>query len=225
MSRRYDRQIQMVGEDGQCTLGSSHAVVVGCGGLGSSVISALTCAGVGHLTLIDGDIVSESNLNRQFIHAGRIGMNKAESAASWVRSMDPSCVVTAIGRYLGDCDASVLADADIVLDCLDNIRTRLLLADMCSSSGKVLVHCAVDSFYGQVAVIRPGGALRMEDIYQSGKESDSHPSMAPYVMEMGALEAQQAVSVLLGWDDALDDEILSVDMRTMSMTRYPVRRR
>ena len=215
----------MIGEDGQHILESSHVIVVGCGGLGSSVISALTCAGVGHLTLIDGDTVSESNLNRQFIHADRLGMNKAESAAVWVGSMDGSCRVDVIDTFLDECDRSVFTDADLVLDCMDNIRSRLLLAEICASYGKILVHCAVDSHYGQLCVIRPDGALRMEDIYGSRVEKDIHLSMAPYVMTMGALEAQQAISVLLGSDDVLYDEILSVDMRTMSMTRYAIRRR
>ncbi|MBR7124885.1 MAG: ThiF family adenylyltransferase, partial [Candidatus Methanomethylophilaceae archaeon] len=93
MSQRFERQLSLIGDSGQRVLLGSCVAVIGCGGLGSIVITDLASAGVGHLILVDGDTVSESNMNRQFIHTGRVGMSKAESAAEWVSQLYPDCKV------------------------------------------------------------------------------------------------------------------------------------
>lgn len=220
MTQRYERQLPLIGDVGQRTLSESCVAIIGCGGLGSTVITNLSCAGLGHMILVDGDNVSESNLNRQFIHAGSIGRNKAESAASWVSRINPECKVTVIPRYLGHSDSNVLDDADVVVDCLDSSEARMMLADMCLELGKVLVHAAVDGYYGQVATIRPEDMLRMEHIYPKPSGNVDHPAIASAVGTIGSLEANEVLNVLLGSDSSLRDEILSVDIECHSMNRY-----
>ncbi|MEM0350564.1 MAG: ThiF family adenylyltransferase, partial [Archaeoglobaceae archaeon] len=90
---RYSRQIELLGIKGQEKLLNSSVLVIGAGGLGSAVIQYLACAGVGRIGIVDGDTVEKSNLQRQTIHAGNIGMNKAESAGIFVEKLNPDVVV------------------------------------------------------------------------------------------------------------------------------------
>ncbi len=90
---RYSRQIMVFGEEGQRRLSEAKVLVVGAGGLGSPVIAYLAAAGVGRIGIVDGDSVEESNLQRQIIHAGNLGENKAKSAAEFVKKLNPEVEV------------------------------------------------------------------------------------------------------------------------------------
>lgn len=220
MSSRFERQSGIIGDEGQAILGRSHVTVVGCGGLGSMVVTDLVCAGVRNLRLIDGDTVTESNLNRQFVHAGSVGAPKVVSTRGWILRLDPGCSVEPVPRHLTDADADLVADTDIVVDCLDDPLSRLVLSRLCEGKGKVLVHAAVDAFHGQIAVIRPDGFLRMCHIYPHPSVGSSVPSFAPCVTAMGSLQAKAVIDVLLCSEDALRDEIVTFDLRDYSSTRH-----
>ena len=222
MSRRFERQSALVGEEGQRRLADSCVAIIGCGGLGSLVISNLVSAGVGHLILVDGDIVSESNLNRQFIHAGSIGMSKVESARSWILELNPDCVVDIHDRFLTESDVELIEKADVVVDCLDSSSDRIMLGRMCMRSGKVLVHAAIDSYYGQVAVIRPEDVLRMEHIYPKPSLGGTHHAISTAVSIIGSMEANEVLNIILGSKDGLRDEIMSVNVSDYSVTRYRI---
>ncbi|MEM0330602.1 MAG: ThiF family adenylyltransferase, partial [Archaeoglobaceae archaeon] len=90
---RYSRQIEIFGIEGQERLAKASVLVVGAGGLGSAVIQYLASAGIGRLGIVDGDIVEDSNLQRQTIHAGNVGMNKAKSAGAFVKKLNPDVAV------------------------------------------------------------------------------------------------------------------------------------
>ena len=212
----------MIGDSGQRALSESCVAVIGCGGLGSIVITDLASAGVGHLILVDGDTVSESNMNRQFIHAGRMGSFKAESAAEWVSKLYPDCKVDIFSKYLGLDDSELISDADVVVDCLDSSEDRVMLGHMCIKEGKVLVHAAVDAYHGQVAVIRPEDVLRMDHIYPRPSKGGVHHAISTAVTFIGSLEANEVINVLIGSEHGLRDEILSVDLNDYSMSRYRI---
>lgn len=222
MSQRFERQLSLIGDSGQRVLSESCVAVIGCGGLGSIVITDLASAGVGHLILVDGDTVSESNMNRQFIHAGRIGSSKAESAAEWVSELHPDCKVDIFSKYLGLDDSESISDADVVVDCLDSSEDRVMLGHMCIKEGKVLVHAAVDAYHGQVAVIRPEDVLRMDHIYPRPSKGGVHHAISTAVTFIGSLEANEVINVLIGSEHGLRDEILSVDLNDYSMSRYRI---
>ena len=215
----------MIGVDGQRALGDACVAVVGCGGLGSSVIMNLVSAGVGHLILIDGDIVSESNLNRQFIHAGSLGESKVDSARRWIHDMDPDCIIDTVRKFLDGSDVDLLKDADIVVDCLDSSADRVMLGDMCMRAGKVLVHGAIDSYHGQVAVIRPEDVLRMEHIYPKPSSGGIHHAISPAVSIIGSIQANEVINIIVGSDNGLRDEIMSVDLLDYSIFRYRIGQR
>ena len=222
MSQRFERQLSLIGDSGQRALSESCVAVIGCGGLGSIVITDLASAGVGHLILVDGDTVSESNMNRQFIHAGRMGSSKAESAAEWVSKLYPDCKVDIFPKYLGLDDSELISDADVVVDCLDSSEDRVMLGHMCIKEGKVLVHAAVDAYHGQVAVIRPEDVLRMDHIYPRPSKGGVHHAISTAVTFIGSLEANEVINVLIGSEHGLRDEILSVDLNDYSMSRYRI---
>ena len=222
MNQRFERQLPLIGDAGQRALSDSIVAIVGCGGLGSAVISNLVCAGVGHLILIDGDTVSESNLNRQFIHAGSVGESKVESARSWILRLCPECEVSIVSDHFSEDNPSVIDSADVVVDCLDNPGSRLTLADACIRKKKVLVHGAVDAYHGQVAVIRPEDVLRMQHIYPKPSVRIEHHSISPPVMLIGSIQANEVINILIGSDDCLRDEIVTVDLSDRSMNRYRI---
>jgi len=222
MTQRYDRQIGLIGVDGQRALLDSCVAVIGCGGLGSIVIADLVSAGVGRFILIDGDIVSESNLNRQFIHAGKVGMKKVDSARQWIHSLDPDCDVLTYDRFLSIDDVPLLDGADVVVDCLDSSVDRLVLSKLCIDSGNVLVHAAVEGYHGQVAVIRPEDSLRLEHIYPKPTKGVVHDSIATSVTTVGSIQANEVIKVLLGSDKALRDELLTLDLLENSIIKYHI---
>lgn len=152
---RFARHIVLpeLGGTGQVALAQAHVVLVGCGGIGSPALQYLAGAGVGRLTLIDNDIVDQTNLQRQTIFAeGDVGRNKAEAAAAWVQRFDGAIEVRAATERLGgENAASLLNGATLVLDGCDNFATRLAVSDACVKLGVPLTSAALGRFQGQVA--------------------------------------------------------------------------
>lgn len=155
---RYARHIVLkeVGGGGQRRLLDSHVAVVGAGGLGSPSIQYLAAAGVGRLTLIDDDVVSLSNLQRQTLFAtADIGRRKVTVAAERVAALNPDVRVTPVIRRIDAGNAAaLLAGADVIADGSDNFATRLAVADAALALGVPLVSAAVGSFEGQLGVFR-----------------------------------------------------------------------
>ena len=152
---RFARHIVLpeVGGAGQVALAGAHIALIGCGGIGSPALQYLAAAGVGGLTLIDDDVVEESNLQRQTIFTpADIGRSKAEAAAAWVARFDNAIAVRAVtSRITGDDAAGLLAGVTSVLDGCDNFATRLAVSDACVALGVPLTSAAIGRFQGQVA--------------------------------------------------------------------------
>jgi adenylyltransferase/sulfurtransferase len=153
---RYARQLVLpqFGGLGQQRLKAAKVAVVGAGGIGCAVIPALAGAGVGELTIIDGDRVDLSNLQRQpLFSSSQVGMGKALLASHWVMSRNPHVAVRAIDECLdADNAAEMLAGHDLVIDGTDNFATRLTVSDCCVELGLPLLSAAAQQFQGQVAI-------------------------------------------------------------------------
>lgn len=153
---RYQRQIilSQIGQNGQNKLTSAKVLVVGAGGLGCPVLMYLAAAGIGHIGIIDQDVVSLSNLQRQVLFKTEdIGLPKVERAKQYLLEMNPEIKVTSYFTYLTNENAlEMINDYDIIVDASDNFPTRYLLNDACVLMDKVLVYGAVSNFEGQVAV-------------------------------------------------------------------------
>ncbi len=152
---RFARHIVLpeVGGAGQVALAGAHIALIGCGGIGSPALQYLAAAGIGGLTLIDDDVVEESNLQRQTIFTpADIGAAKADVAAAWVARFDPAIKVRAIVSRIDRSNAArLVADVTSVLDGCDNFATRLAVSDCCVALRLPLTAAAVGRFQGQVA--------------------------------------------------------------------------
>ena len=155
---RYARHIVLreVGGAGQLKLKAAQVAVIGAGGIGSAAIPALAGAGVGHLTIIDDDVIDRSNLQRQTIFRDdQIGEGKAGRAAAFVAALNPDVSVASIAARIDHNNAAdLLAGHDLVLDGCDNFATRLAVSDACVELDIPLISAAAAMFQGQVGLFR-----------------------------------------------------------------------
>ena len=214
-TRRYARHIVLkgMGGEGQQKLKAARVAVVGAGALGSPAIAYLAAAGIGHLTVIDNDEVSLSNLQRQILHRTEdIGEAKVASAGRFVAALNPhvslDCRLARIDRG----NAAALLDGhDLVLDGSDNLSTRLAVASAAETLAVRLVSGAISMFDGQVTVFaphlaRPDGspypgfrALYPEDADDADLPScEATGVLAPLAGVIGAQMAMEAIKLLTG---------------------------
>ena len=155
---RYARHIVLseVGGIGQAKLLQSKVLVIGAGGLGSPLALYLAAAGIGTIGIVDDDVVSLSNLQRQIIHGtARLGEDKTASAATSLSDLNPDVqVIQHRERISADNAMTLISDYDIVADGSDNFATRFLVNDACYLSGKTLVSAALLKFEGQLSTFR-----------------------------------------------------------------------
>ncbi len=231
--KRYARQIIMpeIGVSGQRKLLESKVLVVGAGGLGSPAIQYLAGAGVGKLGIADGDVVDISNLQRQTIHAGNLGKNKAESAGEFVRKLNPDVEVVVYPSHISPDNArEIVRDYDVVLDCTDNFTARFLLNDACVIEGVPLVHAAVLRFEGEIMTIVPGKSACYRCVFSHAPPPGSVPTcqeagvVGATVGVLGTLQAIEAIKLILGIGDVLSDRMLHVDLLSMDFTELKLRK-
>ncbi len=155
---RYARHLVLpqVGGLGQQRLKAARIAIVGAGGIGTGAIPALAGAGIGHLTIIDGDTVDLSNLQRQMLYrTSEIGSFKAALAAAFVADRNPHVAVAALPERITDANAAALLEGhDLILDGTDNFATRLLVSDTAVALGTPLLSAAAQQFQGQVGLFR-----------------------------------------------------------------------
>lgn len=161
---RYARQIVLpqLGGQGQQRLKAARVCVVGAGGIGCAVIPALAGAGIGSVTIIDGDMLDLSNLQRQTLYRSReVGEPKAALAAQFVRRLNPFVEVRPVERRIDAGNAAdLLASHDLILDGTDNFATRLAVSDTAVALGTPLLSAAAAQFQGQVGLFRGGPCYR-----------------------------------------------------------------
>lgn len=206
---RYSRHILLEewGVEGQERVLQSHALIVGAGGLGSPAALYLASAGVGHLTLIDHDVVDVTNLQRQIAHTQeRVGQHKVESLKQAIAQINPEVQVHSIAQRAD----SILLDqhvamADVVLDCTDNFETRHAINLACVQHRKPLVSGAALKMDGQVAVydIRQNEAPCYACVFPPNQAFEETRCatmgvLAPLVGVIGSLQATEALKILSG---------------------------
>ncbi|WP_297066852.1 HesA/MoeB/ThiF family protein [uncultured Duncaniella sp.] len=215
---------------GQQRLAESRVLIVGAGGLGSPVSLYLAAAGVGTIGLLDADTVSLSNLQRQVIHTtADIGRLKVDSAAEKLRAINPHINVATLPLMLDSENAmTIMEDYDLVIDCTDNLPTRLLINDTCVATGKAMVFGAVSRFSGQVFSHKAGTACYRCIFDPSTTDPDAdlpcaiNGIMNTVVGVIGSLQATEAVKLLVGTGDALLNRILTFDAVTMQFNTFAI---
>lgn len=230
---RYSRQIMLpdVDLEGQEALLNSRVLIVGLGGLGSPVAMYLAAAGVGHLVLADFDTVDVSNLQRQIIHTeARLDQNKAESAATALRELNPHISLTCITDRLDD-DAlqDAIRNVDLALDCTDNFQTRFALNKACVAAGVPLVSGAAIRLEGQVSVFdtRNPTCPCYRCLYEEDADETTCAAtgvLAPVVGVVGAMQALEAIKVLVNIGTPLTGRLQLFDARHAQWREMKLRR-
>ncbi len=232
---RYSRHILLneLGIDGQEKLLASHALIIGAGGLGSPVSLYLGSAGVGRITVVDHDEVDATNLQRQIAHTlERVGQPKAESVRTAIAQINPDVRVTPITQRA---DAALLntlvAQADVVIDCCDNFETRQAVNLACVVQRKPLVSGAAIRMDGQVSVFdsTQADAPCYACIFPPAQlpEETRCATMgvfAPLVGIIGTVQAAEALKILSGMGSHMAGRLLMLDGRELSWTDIRMQR-
>mgnify|MGYP006286293001 CR=1 FL=1 len=231
---RYSRHLRLpeVGEAGQQRLAASRVLLVGAGGLGSPAALYLTAAGVGHISVVDGDRVDLTNLQRQVVHKTRnVGLPKVHSAREALLDLNPEVTVEPHFARLTRHNAEALVGGhDVVVDGCDSFATRYLVNDVCVKLGIPNVYASVFRFDGQASVFLPGQGPCYRCLYPQAPPS----AMAPSCDEAGVLgvlpgllgvvQATEAIKLLLGLGRPLSGRLLCYDALEATFREFRVER-
>ena len=199
MNPRYERNIPALSEEECNTLLGKRVLVVGCGGLGGHLIDMLARIGVGTLRVVDGDVFEPSNLNRQLLsEVPLLGVSKAKAAAAKISRINPEISVEAVDSFLTEKNVRrLLLFCDVVLDGLDNIESRRILAKECERAGIPYIYGAVNGWVAQAAISMPGDHL-VEKLYPEGSilKNKSVLSFTPALC--ASMQVSLCVKLLIG---------------------------
>ena len=217
---RYRRNQRTISTEQQLRLFRSRVAVVGCGGLGGYVVEELARLGLGRIVVIDPDVFEEHNLNRQlFSTVSDLGRPKVAVAAERVAEINPAVTVTPLMKaFSRERGGELLEGADIAVDALDSIPTRLELAAVCNELRIPLVHGSIAGWYGQV--ITQFNENSLQRIYEGSGEKGietelGNPSFTPAVV--ASLEAAEVCKILLGEGSPLRNRMLAIDLLDMEI--------
>lgn len=221
---RYSRQIMLpeIGEEGQKKLSLASVLLVGVGGLGSPISLYLTGAGIGRIGLIDADVVSESNLQRQVLYTeNEIGLPKVECAKRRLQALSGHIQIDTYPVLFSKENASELVEQyDMVIDGCDNFATRYLINDCCVTHGKPYIYGSIGEFFGQVSVFNYRGGMTYRDLFPDEQVLTSLPHTTNGVLGVvpgiiGCIEASEVIKVITGCGEPLRNRLFSIDIRSM----------
>jgi len=228
--QRYKRHLVLkeVGGEGQQKLKAARVLIIGAGGLGSPLLMYLAAAGVGTLGIIDDDIVSLDNLQRQIVHDGaHVGLPKVDSAKDMIARLNPHVTVETHNARLDASNAlEIIGNYDIICDGSDNFATRYLVSDACYLAQRTLVFAAVGPFDGYVTTFKP---------HLTGPDGKPYPTyrcifpeapppgtvancaevgvLGAVVGVVGTLQATEVLKEITGTGDSLAGRLLIYDAK------------
>ena len=222
---RYQRNIGTIGIGGQIKLLGSRAAVIGCGGLGGWIIEMLARAGVGEIVMIDPDVFDDNNLNRQlFSTEENIGKSKALAAAERVAAVNSAVDTFAKITFLDEINGrELLEGSSVVIDALDNNRSRRNASIICRELGIPFVHGAIGGMFGQVGVFYPCDRplWESEDVPDKGVETETgNPPFTPAFV--ASLEVSEAIKILSDAENGLKGELVWFDMADIGSQRIRI---
>ena len=235
---RYARHIVLrdIGGPGQAELLNSHVLLIGAGGIGCPAIQYLAAAGIGAISVVDDDMVSLSNLQRQVLYSeAQIGMAKVDAAAEAVAKLNPdSQFHTLKQRITADTSLDILRSVDIVIDGSDNFHTRLIVNDLCLSARVPLVSSAIGQFHGQIGTFTgwlPDAPCYRCFVGDAHDPDDCDDCATQGVLGamcglMGSFAAMEAIRFLTGFGDDAKGKLHLFDglkpaMRTITLPKDP----
>ena len=215
---RYSRNKNLMSDDEIILLSQKKVCVLGLGGLGGYIVEMLSRIGVGSLTLVDGDVFDETNLNRQlFSSMNNLGSPKALEAEKRVKGINPLTKVIPVYEFVDSSNAmKIIANHDVIVDALDSIDLRKSIARACTELNLPLVHGAIAGWYGQVATIYPNDTtldiLYPKDIKRGIEKELGNPSFTPALV--ASIQVSEVIKLLLNRGDLLRNSFMMIDLYT-----------
>ena len=220
---RYARQLMLkeVGEEGQKKLNAAKVLVVGAGGLGSPVLLYLAGAGVGTIGIVDADVVSLTNLQRQVLYTeDEIGKSKVLCAKHRIEQLNADITINTYQLRLDEDNADeIISRYDLVLSCVDNFSTRKLLCNVCNKQDKILIHAAVVDFQFEIAVFAPHAKVDYNALYADYQDDEMKvtPILGTTAGITGVMQALEAIKIICGLDRQLIGKQLIYNTLTFDM--------
>jgi len=219
---RYDRQTMLfeIKEDGQEKIRQASVLVVGAGGLGSSICTYLVAAGIGKLYIIDADTVAIHNLQRQVLYREhQVGKSKAIEAMKTLQTLNSDVEITSFNELFTDENAiDLIKNVDIVVDATDNFKTRYLINDVCVGLDKPFIYGAICEFYGQVAVFNYKQGSTYRCLFPDEKEMiDSQKGVVgvfgvlPGIV--GCLQVNEVIKLITQHGELLANKLFTLDLK------------
>ncbi len=225
---RYNRNIliEKIGQKGQQTLLKSKVLIAGAGGLGSTVIANLASLGIGNIGIVDDDVIELSNLNRQYIHKFKnIGKSKVESAKEWILGFNPGANVEIYPVKLDEHNyGEIIKDYNIIIDCFDSYKSKFLLNKIAVENNKILVHGGVTEFFGQVMTVIPTRSACLNCLIPDFDKTvyETKGVLSPAVSTIASIQSMEAVKIILGFENTLNNEILTYNGLTADFKKIKI---
>lgn len=225
---RYAKNFRSLTLAEQRRICESRVLVCGCGGLGGVLITLLARAGVGTLRLVDGGVFVPSNLNRQwFCDTQDLSRPKAEVAGARVRTINPLIEVEVFPSLMDENNAGTFIEGmDLVMDALDNLPGRFLLAEAAKHIRVPFIHAAATGWWGQISTFLPDSFLDLHSVYGHGEEQDQADDLmgvlGPAPAVIGGLAAFEAIRLLSGRNSAYADQLCYLDGESGRMDVIPL---
>ncbi|NNF01601.1 MAG: hypothetical protein HKN22_02865 [Bacteroidia bacterium] len=230
---RYQKQIQLkeIGSRGQSLISNARVVVVGAGGLGSSVLQNLVAAGLGNISIIDDDTVAADNLHRQMIYnEDQIGSPKVNAAKKSLQKLNSTITIRPIEKRLNEKNANLLLRKhDVIVDCSDNITTRHVINELSVELQIPFVYAAIHGFEGQVSVFNYKGGptycdLFPQDANNSISNCDDSGVLGTIPSIMGSLQATETLKIILQNEHVLSGKLMIYDLLKNTNRTYIIRK-
>ena len=222
---RYNKHILLeeIQTDGLEILKQKHVAIIGLGGLGCPVAQYLSTSGLGKITLIDDDIVDETNLQRQILYTSEdLGLYKADVACKRLKILNPDINIEGYNIRFTNDSVSLMKDVDIIIDATDNFKSRSLINKISLFLKKPLVMGAAIKMQGQVAVFRndlsdmPCYNCLYDDIEDEINSCTDLGVLSTLTGMIGSLQATEVIKTLIGFGESLESKLLLVDLKYMS---------
>ena len=225
MNERYQRQILLpeIGKDGQQKLKEARVLLVGTGGLGCPIALYLTSAGVGHLGIMDDDVISASNLGRQVLYQeDEIGQLKVNCAVRRLKAQNEEVDITPYPIRLtkGNAD-EIISRYDLVVDGCDNHPTRYLISDTCLRLKRPYVYAAIEAFHGQVAILCHGkDAVTYRTLFPDEEAMYTIQAEKGVIgttpAVVGSIAANEVLKFIIGYGESLVNRLWHIDLLTLN---------
>lgn len=230
---RYNRHIILhdIRIQGQEKIKETSILVVGAGGLGSPILYYLTAAGIGHIGIMDDDVVSESNLQRQILYdTTHVGTPKVSVAATKLKQLNPFTRITPYFTRLSlDNALEIIPEYDIVMDATDNLHARYLINDACVKLGKPFVYGSICEFSGQVSVFNYQNGPTYRDLFEYNDEIENFSQPLGVIGALpgivGSLQANEAIKIILEKPGVLSGKLLTIDILNNTYLTFAIRKK